>query len=50
MPHRPSSSALVSAFAAIYVIWGTTFVGIALVLRSVPAFFGGSIRFCWPGC
>jgi len=42
---RPASSAILLAFAAIYIIWGTTFVGIALVLRSMPPFFSGSVRF-----
>jgi drug/metabolite transporter (DMT)-like permease len=45
MPQRASSSAILLAFAAIYIIWGTTFLGIALVLRSLPPFFGGSVRF-----
>jgi drug/metabolite transporter (DMT)-like permease len=45
MPSRPAASAIVLAFAAIYIIWGTTFLGIALTLRSMPPFFSGSVRF-----
>ncbi len=37
------------AFAAIYLIWGTTFLGIALVLRSFPPFVGASLRFLCAG-
>jgi drug/metabolite transporter (DMT)-like permease len=39
----------VLAFAAIYLIWGTTFLGIALVLRSLPPFASASLRFLIAG-
>lgn len=42
---RRFSAATLLAFAAIYIIWGTTFLGIALMLRTVPAFIGGALRF-----
>lgn len=45
MPQRLSSGAILFAFAAIYIIWGTTYLGIALVLRWLPPFFGGGVRF-----
>ena len=45
MPQRLGSSAILAAFAAIYIIWGTTYLGIALVLRSLPPFLGGGVRF-----
>jgi drug/metabolite transporter (DMT)-like permease len=45
MPHRSDAGAILVAFAAIYIIWGTTYLGIALVLRWLPAFFSGSARF-----
>jgi drug/metabolite transporter (DMT)-like permease len=38
-----------ACFAGVYVIWGTTFLGIALVLRSLPPFIGGGIRFTVAG-
>jgi len=34
-----------SAFAAIYLIWGTTYFAIAMVLRSIPPFVGAALRF-----
>jgi drug/metabolite transporter (DMT)-like permease len=37
------------AFAAIYLIWGTTFLGITLMLRSMPPFLGGGLRFLIAG-
>lgn len=45
MQQRSSTTAILIAFAAIYIIWGTTYLGIALVLRWLPPFFGGSVRF-----
>ena len=45
MPRRADFGAILLAFAAIYIIWGTTYLGIALVLRSLPPFLGGSVRF-----
>jgi len=39
----------VLAFAAIYLIWGTTFLGIALVLRSLPPFASAALRFLIAG-
>jgi len=44
MDRRFTGSTLL-AFAAIYIIWGTTFLGITLMLQSVPAFIGGALRF-----
>jgi len=32
-----------SAFAAIYLIWGTTYFAIAMVLRSIPPFVGAAL-------
>jgi drug/metabolite transporter (DMT)-like permease len=46
---RASTSATLLAFAAIYIIWGTTFLCITLMLRTVPAFFGGAVRFLAAG-
>jgi drug/metabolite transporter (DMT)-like permease len=40
---------VLAAFAGIYIIWGTTFLGIALVIRTIPPFFSGGIRFLVAG-
>jgi drug/metabolite transporter (DMT)-like permease len=42
---RSLNTATLLAFAAIYIIWGTTFLGISLMLRTLPAFIGGGLRF-----
>lgn len=33
---RPSSTALVAAFAAIYLIWGSTYLGIRYAIETIP--------------
>jgi len=40
---------LLLAFAGIYMIWGTTFLGIALAIRTLPPFASGGIRFLLAG-
>jgi len=40
---------VLACFAGIYLIWGTTFLGIAFVLRSLPPFIGGGVRFVLAG-
>jgi drug/metabolite transporter (DMT)-like permease len=37
--------AVLAAFAGIYVIWGTTYLAIALAIRTVPPFISGTARF-----
>lgn len=37
--------AVLAAFAGIYVIWGTTYLAIALAIRTVPPFISGVARF-----
>jgi drug/metabolite transporter (DMT)-like permease len=44
-----SPTLLLLSFAAIYIIWGTTFLGIALMIRTVPPFTGGAARFLLAG-
>ncbi|HEY5019554.1 MAG TPA: EamA family transporter, partial [Steroidobacteraceae bacterium] len=45
MTARPGTRAILLAFAGIYIIWGTTFLGIALAIRTIPPFFSGALRF-----
>jgi len=40
-----SRAAVIAAFATIYLVWGTTYLGIALVVRSMPPFASGTLRF-----
>ncbi|MFL6619973.1 MAG: EamA family transporter [Povalibacter sp.] len=46
---KSSSVAIIAAFAAIYVIWGTTYLGIAISIRTLPPFISGGIRFIVSG-
>ena len=45
----PSALALWANMAVIYVIWGSTYFGIALAIRTVPPFLMASIRFAIAG-
>jgi drug/metabolite transporter (DMT)-like permease len=45
-PTRPPSAALVwVALAVVYVIWGSTYLGIRFVTESLPAFGSAALRF-----
>jgi drug/metabolite transporter (DMT)-like permease len=43
------SLAVLAAFAAIYFIWGTTYLAIAISLHTVPPFVAGGARFLLAG-
>lgn len=51
----PSLLLLILAFAAIYLIWGSTYIAIVYVLETLPPFlmagarflFAGSLLYCW---
>jgi drug/metabolite transporter (DMT)-like permease len=43
------SLAVLAAFAGIYVIWGTTYLGIAFAIQTVPPFISGGARFLIAG-
>ncbi len=41
----PSRLALVAAFAAVYVLWGSTYLGIRFSIETLPPFFTQGVRF-----
>jgi len=43
--HPPARSALIAGFAAIYLIWGSTYLGIRVVVETIPPFLMASARF-----
>ncbi|HEY0681531.1 MAG TPA: EamA family transporter [Steroidobacter sp.] len=43
------SVGLLAAFAAIYFIWGTTYLAIAVAIQHIPPFISGSARFLIAG-
>jgi drug/metabolite transporter (DMT)-like permease len=45
MNDRSNAKLILLSFTGIYLIWGTTFLGIALVVRTMPPFFSGAVRF-----
>src|SRR5262245_35797440 len=42
---HPSTVLIGIAFAAIYIIWGSTYLAIRIVVESMPAFLSAGIRF-----
>src|SRR5580658_3570227 len=45
MQQRPLLPQILLAFAGVYIIWGTTFLALAITIRSVPPFIAGAARF-----
>ena len=45
----PSRAALIAGFAAIYIIWGSTYLGIRVVVETIPPFLMASLRFFTAG-
>lgn len=45
----PTRGRLIAAFAALYVIWGSTYLAIAVAVRTLPPFLMGSARFLVAG-
>src|SRR5690242_11844840 len=48
IPH-PSRLTVAAAFAAVYTIWGSTYLGIKLAIDSVPPFLMAGARFTVAG-
>jgi drug/metabolite transporter (DMT)-like permease len=40
---------IILAFAAIYIIWGTTYLGIRVAVETIPPFFMAGVRFLFSG-
>lgn len=47
-PH-PSRTLVILAFAAIYLVWGSTYLAIRVVVETLPAFTSAAIRFMTAG-
>ncbi len=45
----PSRARLVLAFAAVYLIWGSTYLGIRYAIETLPPFFMAGVRFLVAG-
>ena len=44
-PPTPSRSALLLAFATLYIVWGSTYLAIRIAVASLPPFVMGALRF-----
>lgn len=47
--HKPSTTAFIVAFAAIYIIWGSTYLGIRIAVETMPPFLMSGARFLLAG-
>ena len=46
---RPSKLAILSAFAALYLIWGSTYLGIRFAIETIPPLLMAGTRFLLAG-
>jgi drug/metabolite transporter (DMT)-like permease len=46
---EPSKMLIIAAFAAVYIFWGSTYIAIALAIKSTPPFLMAAIRFFGAG-
>jgi drug/metabolite transporter (DMT)-like permease len=46
---QPKKIALIAAFAALYLIWGSTYLGIFFAIQSIPPFLMAGVRFFLAG-
>ena len=46
---HPSRTGIVLAFAAVYLIWGSTFLAIRYAVDTIPPFFMAGCRFLTAG-
>jgi drug/metabolite transporter (DMT)-like permease len=48
-PAHPTKAALIAGFAAIYIIWGSTYLGIRIAVETMPPFLMAGVRFLVAG-
>lgn len=48
-PHRKISGAVWTALALVYVVWGSTYLGIRIVVETMPPFLSAGARFITAG-
>jgi drug/metabolite transporter (DMT)-like permease len=47
--HRPGAAAFVAAFATIYLLWGSTYLGMRIAVETIPPFTLAAARFLIAG-
>lgn len=48
-PKTPSKALVIAAFAALYIIWGSTYLAIFIAIKSIPPFLMAGARFIIAG-
>ncbi len=48
-PHQQSRSRVIAAFAAVYIVWGSTYLAIRYAVETIPPFFMVGARFLVSG-
>ncbi|MCX4691234.1 EamA family transporter [Streptomyces sp. NBC_01408] len=48
-PHRKITGAVWTALALVYVVWGSTYLGIRIVVQTMPPFLSAGVRFITAG-
>lgn len=48
-PQEPSKALILAAFAAVYIIWGSTYLGILYAIKTIPPFLVVGTRFLIAG-
>jgi len=48
-PKNPSKALVITAFALLYIIWGSTYLGILIAVKSMPPFLMAGTRFVIAG-
>ena len=43
--HRPSTLAVVAALLVVYVVWGSTYLGIAVMIETMPPLLSAGVRY-----
>ena len=49
LPGVPSRLRMILSFAAVYIIWGSTYLAIRIAIKTLTPFFLGGIRFTISG-
>lgn len=49
MPTSPSRARIVAAFAAVYIVWGSTYLAILYAIETLPPFLMAAVRFLIAG-
>ncbi|MGH2385587.1 MAG: EamA family transporter, partial [Candidatus Limnocylindria bacterium] len=48
-PSRPSTAAVATALLIVYVVWGSTYLGIAIMIETLPPLLAAGVRYAVAG-